>query len=189
MIRGAAFGLFIFLCSVPAKSALEGTVLDGDGKPIKGARACFLVGDAEGLCVLSDEKGRFLLPESRVDRYRVVADGFIGRVVPTKDHASVLVLDRAAVLAIRIENTAGGENPVEAEVFLILPNGQRQGPFPGNSAGLDLQPLPPGVYGVLIRADGFSQDRGVTVTVEAGSRQEVTVRVSPDPPADEGEEP
>lgn len=183
MIRCAALTVLFVVSSTPAVSALEGVVRDNEGKPIKGARACFLFGDSEGFCAVSDEKGLFQLPESRLDRYRVTAEGYIPRIVLAKDHQEVLVLDRGSVLLIRIAGSAGAEAPETAEVFLVFPNGQRQGPFPGTPAGLELKPLPPGSYGVVVRAEGYSQDRGVSVILEPGSRHEVSVPVSRVPAA------
>ena len=74
-MRLTAVATSLLCCGVAL--ALSGTLLDPDGKPVTGGRACYLVAGVEQLCVEADDKGFFDLPDSRVDTIRVRGQNLI----------------------------------------------------------------------------------------------------------------
>jgi len=89
-IRGAARTAVALAALAPLRPALaaSGHVVDPDGKPVSGARACLLVAGAEGLCAVTDEAGFYGLPDSTVPWVRITAKGFLVRhlMADTTEH-------------------------------------------------------------------------------------------------------
>ena len=61
-------------------------VIDPEGKPIEGARVCYVSAGAEILCVETSAEGFFKLPQSDMDTVKIMASGFLHRAVAAIDH-------------------------------------------------------------------------------------------------------
>lgn len=167
----------------PATAGTEGRVLDPDKKPIAGARVCYMIGEAEGVCVEADADGRFDLPASHMSTYRVEATGFQPRMLTVGEHKGPIVLERAAAMWVRVRDAATGRTVQASEVFLIMPDGHREGPLPANDKGVKIRTLLPGQYGVVVHSEGYTQAKAVSVALVAGAEKWVDVEMkSVDPP-------
>ena len=83
--------------------ALTGTVVAPDKTPLKGVRVCYLLGSTESLCAETDKRGFFELPDSRIDRVRLTADGFMPLTVAAVTQNVPLILDHAASILVRLK--------------------------------------------------------------------------------------
>lgn len=180
MIRSAAITLSAgFLWGATSAWALTGTVEDLTAKAIEGARACYLLGGTESLCVLTDKRGFFELPTSNIDRVQISADGFIPRTVAAIQQSAPIALTRSGALWLRLVDPTG--DPIaEGEIYLVLPNGARKGPFPVNANGVRIRTLPVESYRVVVRAPGYSQTKSISTLVEAGKEIKLDVPLVPD---------
>jgi len=158
--------------------ALSGTVQDPDGKPLQGASVCYLLGDEESLCVETDERGFFDLMDSAVDRIRIAAVGFLPQTVAAVQQEAPIKLERAGALWVRLLDDTSGEAIPEGEVFLLLPSGRRQGPFPTNAKGVQIATLPLGTYRVIARATDYVQRRSVEVKLKPQQMVETELRLT-----------
>jgi len=161
--------------------AVSATVVDENEKPIQGAVACYMLPTAEGLCVETDEKGSFTLPDSGVDRIRIRADGYLPEERSATTLSGTVKLATAAELLIRVEDSASGEVLSRAELWVIFPGGRRVGPFPSSRGGVKLATLEPGTYRLIGALDGFAQQRAISVVAVAGKLEQAVVPLAPIP--------
>ncbi len=169
--------LLLVVAAAPAL-AVTGTIVSPDQKPIEGARVCYMLGESEGICGLTDKRGFFELPTSSVDRLRISAPGYLPRVIAAVTQNAAIVLDEAGGIWVRLKDKAG--EPISSgEVHLLLSNGARKGPFPVNAKGVRVKSLAVGEYRVLASSPGMSQARAHAATVEAGKEVIVEVTLVP----------
>jgi hypothetical protein len=152
----------------------SGIVVDPERKPVSGAKACLIVGGAEGLCNVTGDDGRYALPASASMTVRIAASGFLPISVAAIPQASPIVLERAAALAVLVVDAATGEG-VAAEVTVVYTTGRQLGPFPANRAGLALKTLPAGEVRVLAKAENYADGPGEAVTLVRGKKSETRV--------------
>jgi len=179
----ALLGLAILLS--PCAAALDGRVLNREGDPIVKGRVCYVVGTAEQVCSALDEQGRFKLPDSRPDRMRIVAEGYLPRVVSAVMRSGPWVLDRASTLRVHLRDARTGEPVGEGEVDVLYASGRRRGPFPANRAGVRVRTMDPGVVHLTASAAGYRESAPLERTLVAGETLEVFIDLDPlgDPPA------
>lgn len=169
--------LFLLASASPA-GALAGTVVDTRKQPIAGAQVCYLLAGEEKHCVGTDETGAFELPPSQIDTLRVIAEGYLPRVLPAVEQRSPIVLDRAPTLSVRLVDAANGEPIERGQLFVVYPSGVRKGPFPVNRAGVRVRRvLDPGPVRLLAEAEGFAQPAPEPATLVGGEEIEVVLRL------------
>ena len=156
--------------------ALTGTVADTEGKPIQGARVCYYVAGAEPLCVETDPAGYFDLPDSRVDRIRVFAQGYLPRILPAVEQAKPIELRKSATLRIRVVDATTGEAIGEVDGEVAFTSG-RQRRFLANRAGARVRTLTPGRATVTAGAAGYLRSSPQRVDLVAGEEVEVEIRL------------
>ena len=169
----------LLLAAATAASAASGVVTDGSGEPLEGVRACYVAGGIQQLCVESDGSGRWSLPKSSVDRIRLTRDGYLPKEIPGGDHAEPILMHPAAALAVRLVAPDG--TPVTSgEVDVLLPSGQRYGPFPiRNDKGTLIRTLDPGPVVILARSAGYAETRAEETELPAGERTTAVIRMQP----------
>ncbi len=172
----AAFLATLSLASLPARAA-SGHVVDNAGEPVVDARVCLMVAGAEGLCVRTDEKGFFSLPNTRVTDMRIVAAGFLPRIVAAVDQEAPIALDPAASLRARVLDAATGRVIPKAEVRISYASGAQKGPFPANAAGVHVNALSPGEVVPSAKAPGYRDKSGSVVLLVAGKETVVELRL------------
>lgn len=161
--------------SALAAAAASGVVVDPEGRPIVGARACILVGgELEGLCVETDENGAYKLLPTTLPAVRISAKGYLPVKVAAVDQAAPIVLRRAAWLWVRLRDARSGEPIPEGEVLVTYSTGARKGPVPANAAGVRL-PLEPGEIVVTGKAEGYRDGRAAPAVAESGKETQVVV--------------
>jgi hypothetical protein len=169
---------------VTPASAVSGRVVDPEGKPVAGARACIMVGEAwsaEGLCDETKAEGGYRLPTPRTPSLlRIVADGFLPSTVTADDRTEPIVLRRAASLLVRVLDAKTGQPIPKSEVHLVYANGEDKGPLPANRAGVLVNALPPGEAVLSAKAAGYAGGKGDTITLEAGRKTEVELKLEPE---------
>lgn len=166
----------VFAGSVSVAAAASGVVVDPEGRPIAGARACILVGgEFEGVCVETDANGAYKLMETTLPAVRVSAKGYLPVKVAAVDQAAPIVLRRAASLRVRLRDAGTGESIAAGEVVVTYSTGARRGPVPANAAGVRLHTLEPGEVVVTGRAEGYREGRAAPAVLEGGKETEVVV--------------
>lgn len=161
-----------------AQVDITGRVVDGDGKPVEGARACLMVAGAEGLCDATDGDGFYGLPSSEVASVRIVARGYLPRSVAAVSQESPVVLEKAASLRVRLLDKSTKKG-LSGEVVLAYTSGRKLGPFPTNAAGVSLPTLPQGETIPTGRAEGYFDLTGPPVTLVAGSEKAIVLELEP----------
>ena len=168
------------LVAAPAAAESSGHVVDPDGKPVVGARACLMLGvegRVEGLCIGTDEHGYYRLPSAGSGTVRIVADGFLPSRVAEVNQESPIVLERAASILVRVVDAATGSPVPSSEVRLAFASGESKGPFPAKRAGVRIAKLPPGDVIPTASAKGYKDAKGISVTLVAGRESEVVLRL------------
>jgi len=170
--------LVVLLVASSAMAATSrGTVIGIDKNPIGNVQVCYMVGDTEGVCVETDEKGVYDLPRSNVTTLRLQASGYQTKFVRVTEDSGPIVLEQAASIWVRVRDTATGRTVPESEVFLVFPSGRREGPLPANDKGVKIRTLVPGTYSVLAHADGYTQVKAVSVSLDPGSDEWIDVEM------------
>lgn len=179
------------LAAGPAAADITGQVVDPDGQPLKGGRACILLVGAEGLCTDTDDAGYYALPDTRASKVRITAPGFLPRDVAALDQPIAIVLDRAASLRVRLADLATGEPAGPGEVVVSYATGRQIGPFPIKRGDLTVKTLAPGRVLVRAEVEGYESGPGELIELPAGRMTEVVVRLSPEgaPPRGDGDAP
>jgi hypothetical protein len=173
-----------FAASLPAAASVEGTVVDEDNEPIKGARVCYLEEGAELLCVETDKQGRYALLDSRLDTVRAHAPRYLPVTFSAVDQQAPVVLRRAPALLVRLVDGASGEPIAKGEVFVTFSSGKEMGPFPANAAGVRIRRLiTAGEVRVLGKAEGYRDAKPQAVTLVAGEESEVVLELEADGPS------
>jgi hypothetical protein len=178
-LRAATLVALVLLSATPCFLAISGTVVDGESHPLAGAHVCYLSADVDLLCVETDEAGYYDLPDSKLDRIRLRAPGFLSRVVAATDHDTAIVLERAATLLVRMVDAATGEPLSGGEVFVTASTGRRLGPFPVNAAGVRVRSLEPGSVRVTAASEGYEQHGEVAAKLVGGEESTVSVKMDP----------
>ena len=177
--RFAALCTLLLLAVSPAVLATDGTVVDSVGRPVVGAQACYVAGNADLYCSVTDDRGNFSLPDSEQDSLRVLAEGYMPKTVVASTLVAPIVLLRSPTLIVRLVD-GEGERLNEGEVSVVYSTGQSRGPFPVNASGVRIRRvLPPGEARVVARAEGFRQEKPEPVELEAGKTSEVEIRLVP----------
>jgi hypothetical protein len=182
VIRAAMALLVAGFAAAPALAAASGHVVDPDGNPVVGGRACVMMGQekaVEGLCVGTDESGFYRLPASGDATVRIVAEGFLPMRVAGVEQETPIVLKRAASIMVHVLDAATGSPIEKAEVRLVLATGEQMGPFPSNRGGVRIAKLPPGDLIAKAKAEGYQEKDGNPVTLVAGRQSEVELRLTP----------
>ncbi len=165
--------------TLPAAAA-SGRVVDPEGAPLAGARACILVGgDQDGVCVETNEAGSYQLMPTRLPSVRISAKGFLSVKVAAVDQAAPIVLRRAASLRVRLLDAATGAPIPKGEVFITYSTGARRGPLPSNAAGVRVHTLEPGQVVVTARAEGHREGKAAPIVLTGGHEAEVVVKLDP----------
>jgi len=172
----AAFLAMVSLAAIPARAA-GGRVVDNAGKPVVDARACVMVAGVEGLCVQTDDNGFFSLPNTRATDMRIIAAGFLPRIVAAVDQEAPIALDPAASLRARVLDATTGRAIPKAEVRIAYASGAQKGPFPANAAGVRVNTLPPGEVVPSAKAPGYRDKSGSAVSLVAGKETVVELRL------------
>jgi hypothetical protein len=167
------------VAALSSVQAFTGTVVDPHGKPLEGARACYLLHGAEGLCVESDAEGRYELPDSEVERIRIFHSGFLPEVRPAATYEDPIVLNHAAVLRARLRDANSKAPIAEGQITVIYLTGRSRGPLPCNAAGVHVKTLWPGEVRIVGRAEGYLHEDPPTVRLEAAEETEVVLDLTP----------
>lgn len=179
-ILTAALALTLTGASLPARG-FEGTVVDGEGRAIKNARACYVVGNVELICSSTNEAGKFELPDSEVDSLRVVADDYLPRSLSAVATVAPIALELAPILVVRLIRSSDRKPIADGQVSVMYSSGQIRGPFPVNASGVRIRRvLPPGAARLVAVADGFKQAAPRPVTLEAGKHVEIEIELESD---------
>ena len=165
--------------------ASSGQVQDRAGRPIVGARACLLLApDVDGICVETDENGKFDLPGSEGAAIRILAEGFLSVNVGVVDHTAPIRLERAAGFEVRVVDDADGAAVADVRLWVLSPDGRRRGPIDlGGSGWLRMKTFPPGSYRLLASAPGYLDGTGGDLELRAGEIVESEIRLRRDPAA------
>ena len=102
-IRNTVLLVALLLGGVPCARAAEGVVFGDGDEPLEGARVCYIAGNVELLCVLTDAEGRFELPATATDTLRARAEGYNPTSFSAAGQQGPVVLKRAPVLEVREE--------------------------------------------------------------------------------------
>jgi hypothetical protein len=167
--------------------ALSGTVVDEKGKPVHGARICYSSEDVDLLCAQSDEAGYWILPDSKLDRIRIMLRGYLPQDLPAVERDEPITLRSAAALRVRVLDAATGEPLDKAQGEVIYPSGRKL-EFFTNRAGALLYSLEPGRATVKGLADGYLPGAPQRVMLVAGEEAGLEIRLQaapPDPPQSE----
>lgn len=180
--HGLTAATTLILVALPAVAeSVSGTVIGTDKQPIAGVQVCYMLGDTEGICVETNEQGVYDLPVSSMTTLRLQSSGYQTQVIRTGKGSGPIVLERAAAIWVRVRDGATGRTVPESEIFLVFPSGRREGPLPANDKGVKIRTLVPGRYGVLAHADGYTQVKAVSVSLEPGSDEWIDVEMKRDP--------
>ena len=169
--------VLVALLAAAGTVASNGTAIDPQGDPIEGVRVCYVAGEVEQLCVETDARGRWQLPASRIDTVRLSADGFVARKISSLPQGEPTILQRAAILVIRLLD-ANGKPIAEGEADLVRPNGKKVGPFPLKAAGTRIRSLDPGPIVVVGRSDGFKETASPQTELISGDETVIEIRLS-----------
>jgi hypothetical protein len=164
-----------------ASHALSGTLVDEKGKPVQGARVCYASADVELLCSQSDEAGYWNLPDSRLDRIRVVLRGYLPQDLPAIDRDQPITLQLAATLRVRVLDAATGEPLDRATGEVVYPSGRKL-EFVTNRAGAILNTLDPGRATIKSLADGYLPGDPQRVRLVGGEETKIEIRLQAAPP-------
>lgn len=168
--------------AVPA-SAGSGQVVNPTGEPIEGAEACLLLDGRELLCVETDRRGFFVLPQSKIPEMEIRAEGFLPRKLAAVDQDGPIRLAPAASLRVRLRDGTTREPIPEGRVWIVFSTGGQKGPFPHRSGGLVVRTLAPGEVVVRGEADGYEPGER-DATLRGGGRTEIEVALTPAEPSD-----
>ncbi len=175
-MRSFACALLVILAAAPPAAAASATVVDSDGNPVAGARAC-LWAEAETICVETDERGYFRLPTTSVPTVRITAEGFLTQFVAAVHQSFPVVLRKAAALLVRVVDAADGSALSGGTVAITYYSGRTIEGLPFNRAGVRISTLEPGSAVVRASHSEYQDSDGVPVTLAAGERTEVTLRL------------
>ena len=160
--------------------ASSGYVVDPEGRPLKGARICYMLADAEGLCTETDARGYYAMPQSPLDTVRITATGYLSRFVAAAPQESAIQLERAASLLIKLVDAETGGAIASGELIVTYSRGDRRGPFPVNQAGVRVRGLRGGSVVLTASAAGY-QDTRSTLELAAGEQKSSTIELQPAP--------
>lgn len=167
--------LLLLLCVSPSL-ALNGKVVDLDGPGVPGVRVCYLSGDERTDCVVTDEVGGFELADRDIDRIDFYHPGYMPLVLAAVPLDEPVPLEPAAALMVHIvdpfeDGLSGGE------LFLVDPSGRQIGPFPFNSGGVRIRPIPPGEYRARVDLPGWKLTGAGIVDAAPREQSLVTLRM------------
>ena len=176
-VRRAILSIALVIAATGAAEASSGVVIDPSGAPLAEVKVCYRAGNVEQLCVYTDEAGAWDLPPSRVDQVRLSHGGYLPREIGGGDQAEPVILHPGATLIVTLVDPSG-EPLVEGEVDVLLPSGERFGPFPIRSAaGTRVNSLDPGPVVILGRSKGFAETRAKESDLAAGEETVVVLRL------------
>lgn len=176
-MRSFACAVLVSLAAAFPAAAASGTVVDPDGNPVEGARACLWTEADTGFCVETDARGYYRLPTTSVESVRVTAGGFLSQFVAAVHQSSPVVLRRAAALLVHVVDAADGSELTGGTVAITYFSGRTIDGLPFNRAGVSVSTLEPGSALVRASLPGYRDAGGVPVTLAAGERTEITLRL------------
>ena len=176
-VRRAAAAIACACCCVTASFAASGRVVGPDGKPLEGAKACLVAGQADLLCAPTDAAGYFKLPDATSSTLRVSHAGYFPREVAAVDQESPIALELAASFRARLLDAATGKPIPKGEIFLTFATGRRKGPFPCNAAGVEVATIDPGEAIPSATAKGYKGATGDAVHLVAGKQTSIELRL------------
>lgn len=157
--------------------ASSGVVINPQGDPLEGVNVCYSVANVDELCVTTDERGKWVLPKSRIDTIRLTLDGYLPKKIVGGDHSDPVLLELAATLLVKLEDTSG-EPVEEGEIDVVYSSGRRIGPFPiSNAAGTRVRSLQPGPVVIVARSAGYSDGRTSESELRAGEETVAIVQL------------
>jgi hypothetical protein len=166
--------------SSPQDPSIGGHVQDPEGRPIQGARVCYLVpGGADVLCATTDAQGSYRLPRSRLPTLRVSAEGYLPLTFLAASRGEPLRLRRAASLWVRLKDASTGGPIPNGEVSFVTSSGRVRGPFPATAGGVRIRTLEPGTVRVTGRAVGYEDATGVAVQLVGGEEAQIVLELRP----------
>jgi len=182
LIRGRAtrrlLGVLLSL-SAGTVWASSGVVIDPQGDPLEGVRVCYTVVGTEQLCVSSDENGKWVLPQSRVDTIRLTLGGYLPKNIAGGDHPEPMILELAATLLVKLEDISG-EPIEEGEIEVVYSSGERIGPFPiSRASGTRIRTLQPGPVVIIARSVGYTDGSASESELQGGEETVAIVRLKP----------
>ncbi len=176
-MRSFGCALLVGVTAVFPAAAASGTVVDSDGNPVAGARACLWAEADTGFCVETDAHGYYRLPTTSVESVRITADGFLSQFVAAVHQSSPVVLRKAASLRVYVVDAADGSPLSGGTVAITYFSGRTIDGLPFNRAGVRVSTLEPGSALVRASLPGYHDSGGVSVTLTAGERTDVTLRL------------
>lgn len=176
-MRSPCVAALVALVAVVPALAASGTVVDPEGKPIAGARACLWAETDTGFCVDTDDRGYYGLPTTSVEAVRITADGFLSQFVAAVHQSSPIVLQRAAAILVRVVDATDGSPLSGGRVTITYFSGRTIDGLPFNRSGVKVSTLEPGTALVRASLSGYRDSEGVSVTLRAGERAEVSLRL------------
>jgi hypothetical protein len=178
--RHACLAVLCALLGSLAALANTGTVIDEHGKPVKGAKVCYLVSGGEALCVDTDARGRYALPPSPVPRVSIKAPGYLPRHVTSLVQEEPIRLEPAASIRITLLDASTGKPISGGSLWIIRTTGKQLGPLPTREAGMvQFLTLEPGTVVVTGEADGYEKAASETVELVAHDEADVLIRLKP----------
>ena len=176
---GIAACVFACVCGFRV-SAASGQVVDPERKPIKGADACYVLQQGQGVCIKTDERGYYKLAPSHIIRVRIFREDFVPQIVSAANHISPVVLERAATLHVRVVDAESGEGVPESEVVVQYSSGVRKGPVPANVFGVILRTMTPGQVVVGASAAGYRENQ-ISAELAGGKETMAMIHLERDP--------
>jgi hypothetical protein len=164
----------------PPSLALDGAVSDAEGHPIEGCRVCYTSARVELLCVETGTDGRWVLPDSELDRIRVSADGYLPQELAAEPRRAPIKLEKAATLLVRLVDARTGEGLDKGVGEVVYPSG-RQRRFMTNRAGSRVKTLDPLTVTVTARVEGYAPGGPEIVELKGGEEIELELRLEPLP--------
>ena len=176
----AIAGLALVVLAGTSAWAVTGYIRNAEGETLEGITICYHQAETniDQMCITSNAKGAFDLPDSTAMSLRVKATGYYAQILRAAGHHDV-VLERSPTLTVRLVDAATGEPIESGEVFVVYPSARKKGPFPANRAGVRISRiLELGEVRLLATAEGYTQDRPYRVELERGTQTEVTLELT-----------
>lgn len=142
------------------------------------ATVCYVVpGGVDGLCSLTDERGLWELPRTRIETLRIQKKGYLRQTLSAVPRDEPVRMRRAASIHVRVVDDVTGEGIDGSSVNLLFPTGRRHGPFFPNDEGVIVHSLEPGSVRVMVSAEGYRTPTPAVAELPAAEKTEVVVRL------------
>jgi hypothetical protein len=159
--------------------ASTGVVINPQGEPLEGVTVCYTIGSVDELCVSTDTRGKWALPESSIDTLRLSLEGYLSKNIVGGDHSEPLILEPGATLLVKLVD-ASGEPVEQGEIEVVYSSGRRIGPIPiTRASGTRIRSLQPGPVVIIVRSRGYTDGRASESELRAGEETVAIVRLKP----------